>query len=104
MSKTIKCIGLTALAGVILLSGCRTADTPAAVVQNTTGTQSAGTTTTPTATSVTQPSLVVSDDTDEYGNPVGESVLGSHFPLYAMIKSENIYLYGIGSANEEGML
>ncbi|MCL2883884.1 MAG: hypothetical protein FWF49_00170 [Oscillospiraceae bacterium] len=105
MPKTIKRIGLAALAGAVLLSGCR-AVTPVSVTQHTTGAQSAGTTTTTTTTTtfITQPSRVVSENTDEYGNAITDFDENSHFPLYGMIKSENIYLYGIDSAGGQGMV
>ena len=37
-----------------------------------------------------------SDETDEFGNEIFSFSKTSYFPLYAMVKSENIYLYGIG--------
>ena len=38
-----------------------------------------------------------SDETDEFGNGINYFSKTSYFPLYAMMKSENIYLYGIGN-------
>ena len=42
----------------------------------------------------------VSDETDEYGNGILYYSETSYFPLYAMIKAKNIYLYGIGNGND----
>ena len=38
-----------------------------------------------------------SEETDEFGNEIFNYSETSNFPLVAMIKSENIYLYGIGN-------
>ena len=42
----------------------------------------------------------ISDEADEYGNRISRWSETSRFPLYAMIKSDNIYLYGMN--NEVG--
>ena len=55
----------------------------------------------PVSEELTEP--VISEETDEFGNPVDYYSLTSNFPLYAMIKSENIYLYGI-SGSRTGMV
>jgi len=45
------------------------------------------------------------NEVDEFGNRVSWMPYNSRFPLYAMLKSENIYLYGISdSANYRGMV
>ena len=44
-------------------------------------------------------------ETDEFGNHVSQFSSTSRFPLYALIKSENIYLYGMkNSGNSRGMI
>jgi len=37
------------------------------------------------------------EETDPFGNPISEWGRTSSFPLFAMIKSENIYLYGMNN-------
>lgn len=59
-------------------------------------------TTAPDSTQVSSGTAASSrDETDEYGNPVNYYSLTSPFPLYAMLKSDNIYLYGV---NPSGMI
>ena len=48
--------------------------------------------------SVALPENSISDKTDEYGVGIGYITDKSRFPLYAMIKEEDIYLYGINGA------
>lgn len=46
-----------------------------------------------------------SEETDGFGNRIGVYSNTSRFPLYAMIKSENIYLYGIeNNTHDYGMI
>jgi len=84
---------------LLLLCGCQPTQQVLPTIENETSSKCASLD--ESATSIEQEST---DKTDEYGVMIGAETSLSRFPLYAMIKEENIYLYGVNGINGRGMV